>query len=128
MFSSGAQVLSPATGETIATLPTGTGSDAQAAIARAADAFPQWSTEAASGRARALLAWAAAIRQHREDVAQIMTAECGKPLRESRGEIAAGVASIEWFAAEAVRCAAHAALLAAPARLRAQQNGDPTTV
>jgi hypothetical protein len=99
------QVFNPATGETIANIASCTWADARRAVACAEAALPAWRSTLASHRAQILLAWRAAILEHTDDIVQIMTAECGKPLAEARSEVAAGVASIAWFAGEAVRYA-----------------------
>lgn len=78
--------------------------DTQQAIAAAAEALPRWRDGVtASGRAQNLKQWHALIQENTQDLATIMTAESGKTLAESRGEVAYGNSFVEWFAAEAVR-------------------------
>jgi delta 1-pyrroline-5-carboxylate dehydrogenase len=99
------QVLNPATGETIANIGSCASVNAMRAVACTEAALPAWRSTLASDRARILLSWRAAILKRRDDIVQIMTAECGKPLAEARSEVAAGVTSVEWFAGEALRYA-----------------------
>src|SRR5437868_10551631 len=73
------------------------------AIEAAERARPAWRAKTAKERAVILRKWFDLMMANQEDLAQIMTAEQGKPLTESRGEIAYGAAFIEWFAEEAKR-------------------------
>ena len=76
-------------------------------VAKAIDvahaAFRMWKSKSARERSAILLKWFDLIHQHKEELAQIMTLESGKPLGESRGEIDYGAAYIQWFAEEAKR-------------------------
>jgi succinate-semialdehyde dehydrogenase/glutarate-semialdehyde dehydrogenase len=96
-------VTNPATGEQIATVPNMGGSEAERAIVAAERAFVSWRARTAEERARILRRWYELMMQHQEDLALLMTAEQGKPLAESRGEIAYAASYIEWFAEEARR-------------------------
>ncbi len=96
-------VRNPATGETIGAIPNMGGAQTRRAIAAAATAFPAWAARTAKERAVILRRWFEAILEHQEDLARLMTAEQGKPLAESRGEIAYAASFIEWFAEEAKR-------------------------
>ncbi|MBB4079332.1 succinate-semialdehyde dehydrogenase/glutarate-semialdehyde dehydrogenase [Lewinella aquimaris] len=73
------------------------------AVAAAATAFPAWSANTAGERSTVLRRWFELIMEHQEDLAIIMTREQGKPLTESRGEVAYGASFIEWFAEEGKR-------------------------
>lgn len=84
------QVLNPATGKPIATVPHAGAHETRAAIAAAAQAFPGWSRRTGKQRAAVLRKWYEEITRHRDDIAALMTAECGKPLAESRNEIDSG--------------------------------------
>jgi len=96
-------VTNPATGEVLGTIPRmGTGETRQA-IEAANRAFPAWRTRTAKERAVILRRWFELIMENQEDLAVIMTAEQGKPLAESRGEIAYAASFIEWFAEEGKR-------------------------
>jgi succinate-semialdehyde dehydrogenase / glutarate-semialdehyde dehydrogenase len=73
------------------------------AIAAAAAAFPAWAARTAKERANILRRWHDLMVENREDLATLMTAEQGKPLSESLGEIGYAASFIEWFAEEAKR-------------------------
>jgi len=96
-------VLNPATGETIAEISRCGTSETRRAIEAAHAAFLGWRKTTASERASILRKWFELIMAAQEDLAQIMTAEQGKPLAESRGEVAYGAGYVEWFAEEAKR-------------------------
>ena len=66
-------------------------------------AFPAWRAKTAKERAAILRKWFDLMMANQEDLAILMTVEQGKPLAESRGEIAYGASFIEWFAEEAKR-------------------------
>ena len=96
-------VTNPANGAVIAEVADLDASDARAAIEAAAGAFPAWSARTAKERAAVLRRWFELIMAAQEDLAQLMTAEQGKPLAETRGEVAYGASFIEWLAEEAKR-------------------------
>src|ERR687888_256468 len=96
-------VHNPATGEELGTVPRMAGAEAKRAIEAAERAWPAWRAKTAKERAAILRKWFDLMMANQEDLAQIMTAEQGKPLTESRGEIAYGASFIEWFAEEAKR-------------------------
>ena len=96
-------VRNPADGGTVARVARCGGAETRRAIASASRAFRDWSGRTARDRARALRRWFDLMMAHQEDLAVIMTAEQGKPLAESRGEVAYGAAFLEWFAEEAPR-------------------------
>jgi len=96
-------VTNPATGEVLGTIPRmGTG-ETRRAIEAANRAFPAWRARTAKERAVILRRWFELIMENQEDLAVIMTAEQGKPLAESRGEMAYAASFIEWFAEEGKR-------------------------
>src|SRR5215469_13075168 len=97
------KVRNPATRETLAEVADLERGDARAAIEAAAAAFPAWSAQTAKQRAAVLRKWFELIMAAQEDLAQLMTAEQGKPLAETRGEVAYGASFVEWFAEEARR-------------------------
>jgi succinate-semialdehyde dehydrogenase / glutarate-semialdehyde dehydrogenase len=97
------KVNDPATGETLAEVADLTGADARHAIERAHTAFPAWAAKTGKERAAILRKWFDLIMAAQEDLARIMTAEQGKPLSETRGEVAYGASFIEWFGEEAKR-------------------------
>lgn len=96
-------VLNPATGETVATVSDCTSDDATRAVEAAEAALPEWSQRTAKDRAVILKRWFDLMMANQEDLAVLMTAEQGKPLKESMGEIAYGGSFIEWFAEEGKR-------------------------
>jgi succinate-semialdehyde dehydrogenase/glutarate-semialdehyde dehydrogenase len=97
------EVTNPATGEAIGTVPALTGDETRAAIAAAEAAWADWRSMTGKQRAGLLRSWFALMLENQEDLAKIMTAEQGKPLAESRGEIAYAASFVEWFAEEAKR-------------------------
>ncbi|WP_423414368.1 NAD-dependent succinate-semialdehyde dehydrogenase [Hyphomicrobium sp. B1] len=100
-------VLDPATGEKLVDVPDLTPDDAKRAIDAAHKAFPAWAAKPAKERAQILRKWFDLIIADTEALAQLMTAEQGKPLTESRGEVAYGASFIEWFAEEGKRAYGH---------------------
>ena len=97
------EVTNPATGERLGEVPDGDASDAERAIAAADAAFADWSQTTAYERADILMAAWNLMRERAEDLATLMTAEQGKPLRASRAEVNYGADFIRWFAEEARR-------------------------
>lgn len=96
-------VANPATGETLAHVPRLTRAEVRAAIAAAAEAMPAWASQTAKARSAVLRRWFEAVMAEQEPLARLMTAEQGKPLAESRAEIAYAASFIEWFAEEGKR-------------------------
>src|SRR6201991_4452324 len=97
------QVLNPANGQFIGTVPNCGAKEAREAIEAADKALPDWRSRTAKARAQLLRKWFDLIMANQEDRAVLMTVEQGKPLAESRGEIAYGASFIEWFAEECKR-------------------------
>jgi succinate-semialdehyde dehydrogenase/glutarate-semialdehyde dehydrogenase len=96
-------VSNPATGEALAEVPDAGASEARAAIDAAADALPAWAATPAPARAAVLRKAVALMLERQERLASVMTLEQGKPLAESRGEIAYAASFLSWFAGEAER-------------------------
>jgi succinate-semialdehyde dehydrogenase/glutarate-semialdehyde dehydrogenase len=96
-------VFNPATALPIADLPHASTADLDAALDAATRAFPAWSATTASERAKVLRKAADLIRARIEAIATVMTLEQGKPVAESRGEIAYAADVIEWYAEEGRR-------------------------
>ncbi|KAA3653481.1 MAG: NADP-dependent succinate-semialdehyde dehydrogenase I [Proteobacteria bacterium] len=96
-------VDNPATGEVLATVPDAGAEETRRAIEAARLAQPAWRARTAGERAKVLRRWHDLLLANQEDLAQLMTAEQGKPLTESRGEIAYAASFIEWFAEEGKR-------------------------
>ncbi len=109
-------VTNPATGETLANVADLDGADTRAAIGAAHLALPAWRGRTAKERAGLMRAWFDLIMANQEDLARLMTAEQGKPLAESRGEVAYGASFIEWFAEEAKRVYGDVIPAAAPGK------------
>lgn len=98
-------VTNPANGKVLAEVPDLGGEETREAIAAAESAWPDWKRRTAKERANLLRAWFDAIMAHQEDLARLMTMEQGKPLAESRGEVAYGASFVEFYAEEAKRVA-----------------------
>lgn len=96
-------VTDPATGAVIAQMARLGAADARSAVDAAQAAFPAWAGALPQERAAVLLRWFQLIRDNREDLARLMTAEQGKPLSESRGEIDYAASFVEFYAEEAKR-------------------------
>src|ERR1022692_875182 len=96
-------VRNPATGAVVSTVPYATAVETRRAIEAASRAFASWRAKTADERARVLRRWYELMMTHQEDLARLMTSEQGKPLAESRGEIAYAASFIEWFAEEGKR-------------------------
>ena len=96
-------VDNPATGEILGTVPNMGAAEARRAIEAANAAFPAWRAKTAKERAAVLRKWFDLMMANQEDLARLMTAEQGKPLAESRGEIVYAASFIEWFAEEGKR-------------------------
>ena len=96
-------VLDPASGSLLAEVPNCGAPETQRAIAAAAAALPAWRAQTAKQRSQVLQRWFALINHNAEDLAQMITAEGGKPLAEARGEVSYGASFVEWFAEEGKR-------------------------
>jgi len=96
-------VQNPADGVEIAKVANCTADETERAIASAQSALIGWRKKTAKERAAVMRRWFDLIMAHQEDLAKLMTAEQGKPLAESRGEIVYGASFVEWFAEEAKR-------------------------
>jgi succinate-semialdehyde dehydrogenase/glutarate-semialdehyde dehydrogenase len=96
-------VTNPANGTTLGTIPRMGTDETRRAIDAANSALPAWRAKTARERSVILRRWFDLIMANQDDLAVIMTAEQGKPLAESRGEIAYAASFIEWFAEEGKR-------------------------
>ncbi|MEC8086598.1 MAG: NADP-dependent succinate-semialdehyde dehydrogenase [Pseudomonadota bacterium] len=96
-------VTNPATGDVLGTVPKMGANETGAAINAANDAYPDWRAKTAKERAIILRKWFDLMIENQEDLARLMTAEQGKPLKESMGEIVYAASFIEWFAEEGKR-------------------------
>ena len=107
-------VTNPATGEHLGTIPMMGAAETRRAIEAANAAWPAWRKKTAKERAAVLRKWYDLIMANADDLALLMTTEQGKPLAESKGEVAFGASFIEWFAEEGKRV--HGDTLASPDR------------
>ena len=96
-------VDNPASGEIIGNVPKMGAAETRMAIEAANRAFPAWSKKTGKERAGILRRWFDLMMSNQEDLARLMTLEQGKPLTESRGEVAYAAAFLEWFGEEAKR-------------------------
>jgi succinate-semialdehyde dehydrogenase/glutarate-semialdehyde dehydrogenase len=96
-------VSNPATGAVLGTVPKMGADETRRAIEAANRAWPDWRKRTGKERAAILRDWYRLMMENQDDLAIIMTAEQGKPLAESKGEIAYAAAFIEWFGEEAKR-------------------------
>ncbi len=96
-------VINPATGETIAHVPSVSEQQVVKAVQAADQALQSWKQTTAKERSILLKKWYQLMIEHQEDLAIILSTEQGKPMTESRGEILYGASFIEWFAEEAKR-------------------------
>lgn len=97
------QVVNPATGKVIGAVPNLGAQETRRAIEAANKALPDWRARTAKERAQILRKWFDLMMANQEDLAVLMTVEQGKPLAESRGEIAYAAAFLEWFGEEGKR-------------------------
>ena len=93
----------PATGDVIGSVPKAGRAETRSAIDHAAAALPEWCARTGKERATVLRRWFDLVMANLEDLARLMTLEQGKPLVESRSEVAYGAAFLEWFGEEAKR-------------------------
>jgi len=96
-------VVNPATGDIIATVPDLTVADCKKAIDHAHRAWPAWRDTEVNTRSAAVRTWYELIVANKQQLARIMTMESGKPLAESLAEVDYGASFVEWFAEEAKR-------------------------
>ncbi len=99
----GLAVTDPATDEVLTTVPRSGAAEAKAAVNAAWSAFPAWRDRTGAERSALLRKMFNLMMEQQEDLAQLLTAEQGKPLAEARGEIAYAASFIEWAAEEAKR-------------------------
>ena len=97
------EVDNPATGEIIGAVPAFGREETRAAIEVADSAWSGWRSRPAKERARLMRRWFELMMAYQDDLAVLMTSEQGKPLAESRGEIAYAASFVEWFGEEAKR-------------------------
>ncbi|GAB5459051.1 MAG: NADP-dependent succinate-semialdehyde dehydrogenase [Henriciella sp.] len=96
-------VIDPATEKVFAKVPMLGASSAHKAIDAAKESLPSWRDKTAAERGAILMRLFDLIKDNAQDLAKIMTAECGKPLSQSVAEVAYGASFVEWFAEEGKR-------------------------
>jgi len=96
-------VVDPANDSIIVQVVDSGAVDARMAVDAASAAFSAWRDTPARQRAQLIKRWHAAIIEHQEDLARLISREQGKPLAEARGEVLYAASYVEWFAEEAVR-------------------------
>lgn len=96
-------VVNPANGEKIESIPRAGKEEATAAVDRAYKAFQEWSERTAEERSELLMKWHHLIQEEVEDIAKTMTLEQGKPLEEAKGEVTYANNFISWYAEEGKR-------------------------
>ena len=96
-------VTNPATGDLLGTIPNMGAAETERALKAAEEARPAWAARTAKDRAEVLKGWFSLMMENQEALAELLTLEMGKPLAESRVEVAYGASFIEWFAEEAKR-------------------------
>jgi succinate-semialdehyde dehydrogenase / glutarate-semialdehyde dehydrogenase len=96
-------VDNPATGEIVGSVPKLGRAETRTAIDAAARAFPAWRRKTGKERAAIMRRWFDLMMANQADLALLMTTEQGKPLTESRGEVAYAASFLEWFGEEAKR-------------------------
>jgi succinate-semialdehyde dehydrogenase/glutarate-semialdehyde dehydrogenase len=99
------EVRNPATGERLGTVPHMGAAETRRAIDAANAAWPAWRKKTAKERAAVLRKWSDLMLENADDLALLMTAEQGKPLSESKGEIGYAASFFEWFGEQAKRIA-----------------------
>ncbi|RQM06152.1 hypothetical protein DH86_00003402 [Scytalidium sp. 3C] len=96
-------VIDPGNGKVWASAPDNNADDVDAAVRAAHEAFQSFKKTTARTRAKWLLKWDELIREHRDDIAKIVTHETGKPISEAIGELEYALGFTWWFAGEAER-------------------------
>ena len=96
-------VKNPATGQVIKEVRINSEEEINQAIKAGHESFKKWAKVSAHERSRLLTRWSQIIQDHKEEIAEIMTLENGKPLRESLGEVDYATSYIDWYAEEAKR-------------------------
>lgn len=96
-------VVNPANGEKIESVPRAGKEEAVAAVDRAYQAFQEWSERTADERSELLMKWHHLIQEEVDDIARTMTMEQGKPLEEAKGEVTYANNFISWYAEEGKR-------------------------
>jgi succinate-semialdehyde dehydrogenase / glutarate-semialdehyde dehydrogenase len=97
------EVYNPANGEVVGTVPACGKAETDAAIEAAHEAFAGWSKRTAYDRAAYLMKLNDLMMEEKEEIAELMTLEMGKPFKESLGEVVYAASFIKWYAEEGKR-------------------------
>ncbi|WP_280951852.1 NAD-dependent succinate-semialdehyde dehydrogenase [Alteribacter populi] len=97
------KVMNPATGELVKKVNYNTKEEIKQALENGHCAFKKWSKLNAHTRSKLLKGWSQIIQENKEEIAEVMTIENGKPLKESLGEVTYATSYIDWYAEEAIR-------------------------
>lgn len=116
-------VIDPATGDVLGTLPLANAGDLDTALDNAAKGFRIWRATPADKRAQTLIGAAKLLRERAADIAQMMTREQGKPLAEAKGEVMYSASLFEFYAGECRRN--YGRTLVRPAGQRAEVRYEP---
>jgi len=109
-------VIDPGSGKVWATAPDMGAEDVDAAVKKSQEVFESFRKTNPRQRARWMLEWDRLIRENRDDIAKIVTYECGKPIFEAQGELEYALGFTWWFAGEAERVQGTIQVPAAPNR------------
>ena len=88
-------VMNPATGQVLTTVPLTPAEEVDAAVQAAAEAFQGWRRIPATDRIQYLFAFKNLLEENLDDLARILTTECGKTFKESKGELRRGIENVE---------------------------------
>lgn len=97
------KVNNPATGELIEKVPVHSEDEIKSMLEKGHESFKKWSAVNAHERSRLLRQWSEKVQEHKQSIAETMTLENGKPLKESLGEVDYATSYIDWYAEEAKR-------------------------
>ena len=89
------RVINPATGEAIGVIPMASSVEVDLAVRKGLDAFQEWRRTPVTERMQYLFAFRELLEEHFEEIAGMITRECGKTIVESRGELRRGIENVE---------------------------------
>ncbi|ELM7399237.1 aldehyde dehydrogenase family protein, partial [Salmonella enterica] len=90
--------VNPATGQTLAAMPWANAQEIEHALSLAASGFKKWKMTSVAQRAQTLRDIGQALRAHAEEMAQCITREMGKPIKQARAEVTKSAALCDWYA------------------------------
>ena len=97
------QVINPATEEVIAELTVDTAESIHQKLARLRSGQQQWASRSVTERLEIIVGFGELVKKHKEDLAQLLTAETGKPITQSRGEVTGSLNRIEHLKNHAIK-------------------------